>query len=212
MKYSFILILTLGVTSLQAQNKKFPPVNDLGGDSTLIKFIAKLKTAVSQKDVKFITAQLDPKVESSVDGDLGVKTFLSSWDLQSDTSHFWPYISRALDLGGAKVNDPEDKTGRYQVVFPYVYNLEVEEKDDAYAMGAIVGERVNLRSSTDTKAKVVTQLNYDVILYLYPNENGETETTSGRTTTGDPEWYKVMTYDKKFKGWVSWKYVYSITG
>ena len=95
-------------------------------------------------------------------------------------------------------------------MFPYVYNFEMDLEDDPYALGCIVGKNVNLREKPDTKAAVKTQLTYDVISFLYEDKSGVTQ--SGTNAIGDSEWYLIETYDKKFKGWVNWKFVYSLTG
>jgi len=149
-----------------SQNKKFPPVHQIEKDSSLMKFVNQLKTAATNKDVKFLTAQLDKEVTSSFDGENTIKSFIENWELEKDSTRFWPYLSRALETGGAYVNDPEDQSGRYQVVFPYVYNFEMDLEDDPYSLGCIVGKNVNLREKPDTKGAVKTQLTYDVINFL----------------------------------------------
>jgi hypothetical protein len=80
-------------------------------------------------------------------------------------------------------------------------------EDDPYSLGCIVGKNVNLRERPDTKAAAKTQLTYDVINFLY-----EGETESGTNANDDPEWYLIETYDQKVRGWVNWKFVYSLTG
>jgi hypothetical protein len=74
----------------------------------------------------------------------------------------------------------------------------------------ITGKNVNLREKPDTKAAVKTQLTYDVIWYLYGDEYGETQ--SGANELGEPEWYLIETYDRKNRGWVNWRFVYSPVG
>ena len=194
-----------------AQNKKFPPVNDLEKDSSLAQFITKLKVAAATKDIAGLVAQLDKEVSSSFDGENTIKSFIENWGVMDDTTKFWDYFSRALETGGAYVNDPNDETGRYEVVFPYVYNFEPGMEDDYYALGIITVKNVNLRAEANTSSKVVTQLTHDVVWFVYPDEAGM-ETRIGQNATGDPEWYYVQTYDKKQSGWVNWKYVYSTMG
>ncbi len=210
MKYSFLFLLLYCLLPAVAQNPKCPPVNELDKDSSLVKFINLLKAAAINKDIKFVVTQLDNEVSSSFDGENGIQPFIENWGLMNDSTKFWAYLSRALEIGGALVNDPEDETGRYQVVFPYVYNFQPALEDDPYALGCIIGKNVNLRELPDTKSAVKTQLTYDVISFLY--DENEEETQSGKNPEGDPEWFLVETYDKKFKGWVNWKFVYSLTG
>jgi len=209
-KYILLLSLLCPGTVIFSQNKKFPPVHTIEKDSSLMKFVTQLKTASMNKDVKFVTAQLDKEVTSSFDGENTVKSFIENWGLEEDSTKFWSYLSRALETGGDYVNDPGDESDRYQVVFPYVYNFEMDLEDDPYALGCIVGKNVNLREKPDTKAAVKTQLTYDVISFLYEDKSGVTQ--SGTNAIGDSEWYLIETYDKKFKGWVNWKFVYSLTG
>jgi hypothetical protein len=208
-KNLLLLMLTTMSVSLMGQNPTFPPVTGWEKDSTLVTFINHLRGAVANKDVKYVTSLLDKEVMSAFDGGNDVKSFIENWQLNDDSTMFWQLLSRALEIGGAYVNDPEDETGRYQVVFPYVYNYEPGLEDDAYSLGCIVGKKVNLREKPDTKATVKTQLTYDVISFLYDDEG---EIHAGTNPYGNAEWYNVETYNHQFKGWVNWKFVYGING
>ncbi len=210
MKY---LLLLIGIGLCQvgvSQNPKFPPTHELDGDSSLVQFIRQLRKAVAEKNVDYILSVLDKNVRGGQESEGTIKEFIDLWDLRSDTTYFWGFLSRALDLSGAYVNDPNDETGRYKVVFPYLYNYEPGLEDDYFALGCITGKNVNLRSKPDTKAPVVTQLSYDVIFYLYEDPSGMTQ--SGTNPYGEPEWSLIQTYDKKYKGWVYWKYAYPLVG
>jgi len=210
MKYLFLLILSCTAFIASGQNPKFPPGPEgWEKDSTLVKFITTLKAAAASKDVTTFVSLLDKDVMSAFDGGNDVKSFIINWELMSDSTKFWSYLSRALDIGGGYVNDPNDETGRYKVVYPYVYNYEPALEDDTYSMGCIIGKNVNLREKPDTKAAVKTQLSYDIISFVYDDEG---EVRAGTNSEGNAEWYLVKTYDQKFKGWVNWKYVYGING
>ena len=113
---------------------------------------------LQKKDIAAIVASLDKEVSSSFDGENGIKTFVENWGVMDDTTKFWDYFLRALETGGAYVNDPNDETGRYTVVFPYVYNHEPGMDDDYYAIGIITGKNVNLREEPNTTSKVVSLL------------------------------------------------------
>jgi|GEM_PF-1069232 len=210
MKQSLFLLLLFFTLAAYGQNKKFPPIDDLGKDSSLVKYVNLLKAAAAKKDVKFIQSQLDKAVVSSFDGENTIKSFIDNWELKSDSTKFWSYLSRALEIGGAYTNDPEDSTHRYQVVFPYVYNYKPETDDDTYVLGFIVGENVNLREKPDAKAKVKSHLSYDVISFQEVDDSNDMG--AAKNADGDPEWYLIKTYDNKLKGWVNWKFVYSLTG
>lgn len=210
MKFSILIFFLLTAFALCAQNPTFPPSYELEKDTSLATFIQKLKKAVDQKDVNYLVSVMDKKVNGGLDSEGGIDEFIQMWGLREDSSYFWGYISRALDLSGAYVNDPNDETGRYQVVFPYLYNFEPALEDDYFALGVITGKNVNLRERPDTKATVKTQLSYDVIWYLYEDPSGTTQ--HGKNAFGEPEWYLIETYDHQWKGWVFWKYVYPTVG
>ena len=119
----------------------------------------------------------------------------------------WPLLKRAIKLGGVFLHDTNDLTGRYQFVFPYVYNLPLDIEDDYFNIGVITGKNVNLRDGPDTASPIKSKLTYDVIWFLDGDQYGRTR--SGTNPHGDPEWYQVETYDRQKRGWVNWRYVYS---
>jgi hypothetical protein len=207
-----ILILPLIMFSIlsNGQNKQYPPRNDVGHDPTLEKFINNVLQAIEKKDETYLISVLDKDVTFAFDGEGGIKAFEETYQLNNDSSSIWPLLKRVIGLGGVFLHDEADERGKYQFVFPYVYDLELNIDDDYYSIGVITGKNVNLREKPDTKSVVKTQLTYDVIWYLYGDEYGETQ--SGTNEFGEPEWYLIETYDRKNRGWVNWRYVYSPVG
>lgn len=201
---STILFLFLFFQFLLAQPSKFPPINDIGKDKSLVTFVHQLKVAVQKKDKAYVLSVLDEKVMNSFDGEDNPAEFINIWDWEKDTVSLWHYLGRVLELGGAFNIHPED---RYTVVFPYLCNIDLENGDEYFKVGVITGKNVNLREKPELSAKVVGQLTHDVVWFV----EGEQvlRKTQGTNTFGDPEWYQIETIDHKKKGWVFWKYVYS---
>ena len=83
-------------------------------------------------------------------------------------------------------------------------------EDDYYLMGVITGKNVNLRKAPDINSEVITQLTYDVIFFVYDDD--EVTANVSLNPYGEPEWYQITTYDKKRHGWVNWQFVYSLLG
>jgi hypothetical protein len=205
-----VFLLMTFTSSPFAQRPQFPPTHELEKDTALTAFIDRLTKAVADRDVSYIISVLDKQVMGGLESEGGVDQFIEMWNLAGDSTYFWGYIERALSLSGAYVNDPNDETGRYQVVYPYTYNFEPGPEDDYFALGLITGRNVNLRERPDTKAAVRTQLTYEPVWYLYDDNVGFTQ--SGANEAGEPEWFQVETYDHAHKGWVYWKYIYPAVG
>ena len=198
----------LMMSSAKTQNPTFAPRDEAYQDASLNAFVAKLLEAIDKRDQSFLYSviNIDVAGERGVAG--GVEDFKQEWNADKDSSMMWPLMKRAIELGGVFLHDTNDLTGRYQFVFPYVYDLPLDIEDDYYSIGVITGKNVNLREGPGTTAPIKSKLSYDVIWYLETNDqNGVT--TSGSNSFGEPEWYKIATYDRQQQGWVNWKYVYS---
>ena len=206
-----ILIATLLCISLVSggtQNPTFAPRDESYQDASLNTFVKQLLEAIDKRDQSFLYSviNIDVAGERGVAG--GVEDFKQEWNADKDSSMMWPLMQRAIELGGVFLHDTNDLTGRYQFVFPYVYDLPLDIEDDYYSIGVITGKNVNLREGPGTTAPIKSKLTYDVIWYLETNDqNGQT--TSGTNPFGEPEWYQIATYDRQQQGWVNWKYVYS---
>jgi hypothetical protein len=204
-----VLVIQLIVFTAYSQEKIVLPRNETGQDPSLATFVAELKKAITDQNADWIKSVLDKDVMSSLGDEPGIESFLNYWTPENNSTDFWPYLKRAVDMGGVFLHDQNDESGRFQFVFPYVYDIEMDQDDDYYMIGAITGKNVNLRSAPDTKSKVITQLSHHVIYFNYEDQD---MSNVALNSCGDPEWYLIETYDKKYKGWVNWQYVYSVTG
>ncbi len=202
-----ILLISAFLNTGWSQNPTFAPLDETYTDPTLAAFVEQLLDAIDRRDQHFLYGVLDYDV-SGIRGEAsGISDFKQEWNAENDSSKVWPLMKRAIKLGGVFLNDTNDLTGRYQFVFPYVYNLPLDVEDDYFNIGVITGKNVNLRDGPDTASPIKSQLTYDVIWFLDGDQYGQTR--SGTNPYGDPEWYQVETYDRRQRGWVHWKYVYS---
>ncbi|HSF88149.1 MAG TPA: SH3 domain-containing protein [Saprospiraceae bacterium] len=190
-----------------SQNPTLVPKDEAFLDTSLVTFVDRLLEAIDKRDQRFLYSVLDFDV-SGIRGEAsGLSDFKQEWDADNDSSMVWLIMKRAINLGGVFLHDENDLTGRYQFVFPYVYDLPLDIEDDYYNIGVITGKNVNLRDGPDTASPIKSKLTYDVVWYLDGDQYGKTR--SGANPFGDPEWYQIETYDRQQRGWVNWRYIYS---
>src|SRR5690606_12234798 len=129
-------------------------------------------------------------------------------------SEFWPLMERVLEMGGVFMSNPGDSepgaANRHQVVFPYVYMMDLDIEADYFNIGVVTGQHVNLRSEPNTGSRVLTQFSYHVVYYQTDEEGYPI--SSGGPDAQHPEWYKVATLDNAHAGWVSARYLYDLMG
>lgn len=208
MKQLYLILLLLAIIgSVHAQNPTFPPRDETYLDPSLDEFVKNLVRAIDSRDRHFIYDALDIDVVGEIEMSKGIEDFIEEWNIRDDSSRFWPTMKRIIQLGGVFLHDTADKTGRYQFVFPYVYDMPLDLEDDYYSIGVITGKNVNLRDKPDTASPIKTKLSYDVIWYL--QGDALNPPSSGTNPYGQAEWFYVETYDRQVRGWVNWKYVCS---
>ena len=208
--FSVILACLFLAGNLCAQENIIIPRDETSKDPSLSAFVARLKKAITTRDGTWIRSVLDKDVMSSLGDEPGIESFWLYWSPDNDSTDFWPYLDRVVRMGGVFLHDTADHTGKYQFVFPYAYDIDLKAEDDYFLIGAITGKNVNLRAAPSTEAEILGQLTYDIIVFMF--EDDEVSSNVNMNEFGDPEWYLVTTYDKTMRGWVNWKYVYSITG
>jgi hypothetical protein len=208
MRIGIVLVL-LGMNVIaSSQSLVFPPRHDEEKDPTLKLFTDRLKDAVARRDVAFIRQCLDEQAVSALDSEGSAEAFMAGWQVADTSAAFWKEIERVLRMGGTYVSgQPVEK---YQFVFPYTYEVELDEEADYFNVGVITGKNVNLRIAPDTKAAVVTQLTYHVVNFITDEEGYRI--VSGGDGADHPDWYKVMTADQSSTGWVSARYVNDLRG
>lgn len=208
MKQLYLILGLLAVAGLGfSQNPTFPPRDETYLDPSLDAFVQQLSKAIDSRDRHFVYDAVDIDVAGAIGMSTGINDFIEEWNIKDDSSRFWPMMKRVIELGGVFLHDTADLTGRYQFVFPYVYDMPLDLEDDYYSIGVVTGKNVNLRDKPDTASPIKTKLSYDVIWYLQGDDFNPP--SAGTNPYGQPEWYYVETYDRQIRGWVNWKYVCS---
>jgi Bacterial SH3 domain len=185
-----ILCTALFVTAAVGQERYVRPVDEASQDGSFLAFRNKLIAAAERRDIKHVIGILDPKVELSYGGHVGVKGFRQLWKNESE---FWEEFLPVIKNGGRFSNDAGSK------IFsaPYVFTDFPEDLDN-FEYFMIFGSDVNLRAAPRTDAEVVTKLSYNIIkLEEEPRPTGEGEKR--------PDWFKVRTLGGQ-GGYVNRKY------
>lgn len=207
---SIICACFLLAGSIRSQGNTIVPRDETSKDPSLAAFVSRLKKAIASRDEAWIRSVLDEDVMSSLGDVPGIESFMLYWSPENDSTDFWPYLDRVVRMGGVFLYDTADHSGKYQFVFPYAYDIDLKAEDDYFLIGAITGKNVNLRAAPSMDAEIIGQLTHDIIVFMF--EDDEVSSNVDVNELGEPEWYQVTTYDKTMRGWVNWKYVYSITG
>ena len=175
----------------------FHQQENLHQDASLQAFVKQLREAVKNRDADFIYNHLDEKVELSFGGAEGLRNFKQLYKIKNPKNAFWSNCDQILKIGGAfcKNSLEEPNSNRYQFVFPYVFNLELEEPEAYFFTGVITGTNVNIRQSPSLEGEVIDQLSYEVVTFQEPIKI-------------DSPWYKISTLDQKIEGYVHSDYLY----
>ncbi len=127
MKYFVFSMLCLGsLSGIRAQNPTYPPRDESVNDLSLQAFVTQLQKAIQDRDQKFLYTALDVDEERGVSAGDILRDFKTEWDTDTDSSAFWLQLDRVLQMGGVFLHDTADMNGRYQFVFPYVYDMPLD--------------------------------------------------------------------------------------
>lgn len=208
MKINLIIIGIFILSGGFAQNRKIYPTEKPVTDKSLITFIEQLKAAVKAKSKASLLSMLADDVVIGYDGENSKRAFEAIWFEPDPQGDIWAELDKTIARkGDYLIADYTTNTySNEDYIFPYVLNFDFSGMDDIFEYGAITGTDVNLRSEPSTSSTVVTKLSYDVVKFVYENNQ---QMTSGTISGGMPEWYKVQTEDKKYTGWVYYKFFYS---
>jgi len=164
-----------------AQNKILP-VDQAAKDPSFLAYRQKLIDAVKQKDTKALLSMLDPEISISFGGDSGLASFRKNWKLDQapENSPLWQELGTVLAMGGAWMPDSKGKLTTFCA--PYTYTQMPEDDNDTFAVAAIIGKDVALRSAPRDNGGVIRRLSYDRVHLV----GGE----------GEYRWRKIQTLDK----------------
>ena len=205
MRASILCFLICFSPFVIGQNPTFPPPKTT--DAVVADISSKLSEIVRQQNYTAFAEWLSEDVISSLGGDGGIMEFTENWNIDEDPSRLWTELERVLKLGGAFINtEYEVSLEDRAIVFPYLFNLELDDPDRFFEAAIITGSNVNVRTAPHLNSTVIDQFTYDVVWYV--QEDG-VENISGDNGMDEPEWYLVESYNRGTRGWVYWKFVRS---
>ena len=175
---------------------KFTPYDEATKDPSLMKFRARLWKAIQEKDVAFLTDALDQNIKIGFGDNNGKKAFIQQWQLYSNpkNSNLWQELGNVLKLGGAF-----GQHSNYQFCAPYVSDLE--DIEDPFEEGIIIGEGVRLRAHPNSKGKVLKNLSWEKVGLLM-QVDAQKEVIGGE----EHYWQKVIT-SEDLEGFVYGKFI-----
>ena len=179
------------------EGKRYP-FDEGTKDQNFTEFRKNLFAAVIEKDISTLRSIIHNDIKFSFGAENGKADFLKTWQLDSNPneSNLWYELETILGLGGAFWD--ETKSSFYA---PYIFMLE--DIDDPYMQGVIIGENVRLREQAGSNSKIIGALSWDLVEFVEQDDFVE-ETINGETHP----WKKVKT-SKGEIGYVYEKYVRS---
>jgi hypothetical protein len=181
-----------------SQNQKLIPRSEYDQDSSLNAFVIKLKEAIKQKDKNYILSILDKGIKISFGGEDGIDEFINYWNIDSKNTKLWSILDKILNLGGVYTHDQDSK---YQFVFPYVFELDLENGDDYFSVSVVTTNNLVVKEKPDNQSKTIGELSYDVVWIEYSD--------SFKTEFEAKGWTYMRTLDNRILGYVESEYLYS---
>ncbi len=188
-----LLLLLVGNHSF-SQPSTVLPRDESAKDTSLASMVMNLKRIVNTKDFNALLTHIHPEIQIGFDGSNGKKAFTEEWGGKTNQTKLWPVLKRIMDMGGVFIKeDPKN-----MFVFPYAYQVELGEVEDAYNLFMVTGKNVNVREEPSLTAKVIGKLSYNVVTrdFSIPEKDNS-------------EWLLITTLDKKIKGHVHRDFLYS---
>ena len=139
-----------------AQPVRLLPVDQAATQPDFFTFRARLQAAIARRDEAAVIAAADPGIRTSFGDDDGVATLRAK--LRDPESTVWVDLATALALGGT-FQSPDS------FVAPYVF-AAWPERFDSFECGAVVGDRVRVRASTEPGSAVVATVSYEIVQVL----------------------------------------------
>lgn len=204
MRYFLSISLFFAITFTAAgQSHKLYPPRDEVKDSSLLKFIDSLKTAVNNKDSKLLISLLSNDISISFGDDSGIRDFINMYHPEKKDAELWPLLSKMITLGGTYMKDyPTGQPIKTTYVFPYAAERidSTEECEGCWSCLSVIVPDANVRKEPNRLSESVGKLRYDVVKIV--------ERPSTADDTGN--WVYVETFDKKIKGWIRRDLVWDI--
>ena len=139
-----------------AQPVRLLPVDQAAAQPDFFTFRARLQAAIARRDEAALIAAADPSIRTSFGDDEGMAAFRAK--LRDPQGAVWADLATALALGGT-FQSPDS------FVAPYVF-AAWPERLDSFECGAVVGDRVRVRGSSEPGSAVVATVSYEIVELL----------------------------------------------
>jgi len=170
------------------------PKDESAKDPGLSSMVNELKRIIKTKDFNALIKHIHPGIQIGFDGNNGKEAFKQEWSSTPNQSRLWSILKRIIDLGGVFIKeDPKN-----MFVFPYAYEVDLGNIEDAYKLFIVTAKNVNVRENPSLTAKVIGQLSYHVVTIDDAPINEE-----------ENEWKHIRKVDKKVQGFVHRDFLYS---
>lgn len=167
----------------------FPPSKIPYTDQGLQIFIQQLKKAVQDKNIDFIYTSLDESIELTFSGAKGLRNFKQLYKLHDSDDKFWKIANRILEIGGSACHTDHQDKNRHAFVFPYVFNLKLDNHTQYSHTAVVTEENVKVRATPNLKSKIIGQLSYEVVIFEHSEHI-------------EPRWYKIKTLNHQLIGYI----------
>src|SRR5690242_9805219 len=135
-----------------AQPVRLLPVDQAATQPDFFTFRARLQAAIARRDEAGVLAAADTGIRTSFGDDDGIATLRAK--LRDPQGAVWADLAAALALGGT-FQSPDS------FVAPYVF-AAWPVGFDSFECGAVIGDRVRVRASTQPGSAVMATVSYEI--------------------------------------------------
>lgn len=169
---------TLPTWPLEAKKEKGKayPWDEGPSDPDFAAFRKHFYQVVKEKKVDELLAMTFDTIHFSYGDDASKENFIRAYGLDTnpEVSNLWTELVQVLELGGAFYTYPGSKNRQFFA--PFVYNLD--QLQDPFTSGVIIGENVRLRDGPNLDSKIIGSLSWD-IYEMDLNKNWVPDTING---------------------------------
>jgi hypothetical protein len=147
-----------------AGGRTLSPIDEASKDPSFVEFRRALLEAVDRRDIAHVVGVLDPAIKNSFGGDGGIDEFKQTWKPESPGSELWKELGFVLRHGGA-FQDGNFVAPYFFSSFPDLHDLPGYD-EDSFRYGAVIQEKVVLRTKPAESAPGVALLSFHVVKQL----------------------------------------------
>ena len=192
-----ILLINLFLSSAIAGNShQLFPEDEADRDLEFSEFRAQMIEAVRAREPEVFVTMVDQQIFNDLHKKRGMNEFLKKWEPESIDSELWVTLEHILTMGGGFIRSEKG----VEFCAPYVFSHFPDDLD-IFAHGAVIAEKVPLKTEPSVSSVTRRELSYDLLQVL--------DWVSIQDKSGGAEnWLKVTTM-KGENGYVNRLYVRS---